>query len=46
VWFASFESTDGDKDMGIFGGTGANGQPRRGGGIHWWVLILFAGYAA
>jgi predicted Zn-dependent protease len=32
--------------MGIFGGTGANGQPRRGGGIHWWVLILFAGYAA
>ena len=31
--------------MGIFGAS-ADGQPRRGGGIHWWVLILFAGYAA
>ncbi len=30
--------------MAIFGGS-AGGQ-RRGGGIHWWILILFAGYAA
>jgi predicted Zn-dependent protease len=24
----------------------ATGRPRRGGGIRWWILVLFAGYAA
>ncbi|MCM2337969.1 MAG: M48 family metallopeptidase [Lysobacter sp.] len=28
------------------GGQRQAGAPRRGGGIRWWILILFAGYAA
>ncbi len=37
--------------MGILGrgngySTGANGQPTRRGGIRWWIILLFAGYAA
>ncbi|GAB3754361.1 M48 family metallopeptidase [Lysobacter olei] len=28
------------------GGQRQSGAPRRGGGIRWWILILFAGYAA
>ena len=32
--------------MAMLGGGGEGGQPRRGGGIRWWILVLFAGYAA
>lgn len=28
------------------GGTARQGGQRRGGGVRWWILILFAGYAA
>jgi hypothetical protein len=30
--------------MAMIGGN--DGRVRRGGGIRWWLLILFAGYAA
>ena len=32
--------------MAMLGGGSAGSQPRRGGGIRWWILVLFAGYAA
>src|SRR5215207_5698915 len=33
--------------MAMIGGETQRGRPRRGfGGIRWWILVLFAGYAA
>jgi predicted Zn-dependent protease len=32
--------------MAMLGGGSNDGRTRRGGGIRWWILILFAGYAA
>ena len=32
--------------MAMLGRGSADGRPSRGGGIRWWVLLLFAGYAA
>ena len=32
--------------MAMLGGGSDSGRVRRGGGIRWWILLLFAGYAA
>jgi predicted Zn-dependent protease len=32
--------------MAMLGGGSNDGRARRGGGIRWWILLLFAGYAA
>ena len=32
--------------MAMLGGGADGGRVRRGGGIRWWILLLFAGYAA